>query len=59
MQLSGSDNIIAFTTHRYQQLPLIIRGPGAGALRLIRLLLPVLVLPPGLTCGGSCRGSTG
>ncbi|DBA71735.1 TPA: Bifunctional aspartokinase/homoserine dehydrogenase 1, chloroplastic [Trebouxia sp. C0005] len=30
-QLSGSDNIIAFTTQRYQQQPLIIRGPGAGA----------------------------
>jgi len=24
-QLSGSDNIIAFTTQRYQQQPLIIR----------------------------------
>lgn len=30
-QLSGSDNIIAFTTARYRQQPLIIRGPGAGA----------------------------
>ena len=30
-QLSGSDNIIAFTTHRYKTQPLIIRGPGAGA----------------------------
>ncbi|KAL3159311.1 Bifunctional aspartokinase/homoserine dehydrogenase 1, chloroplastic [Trebouxia sp. C0010 RCD-2024] len=30
-QLSGSDNIIAFTTQRYSQQPLIIRGPGAGA----------------------------
>ncbi|XP_052182416.1 bifunctional aspartokinase/homoserine dehydrogenase 1, chloroplastic-like [Diospyros lotus] len=30
-QLSGSDNIIAFTTERYKQQPLIIRGPGAGA----------------------------
>lgn len=30
-QLSGSDNIIAFTTQRYDQQPLIIRGPGAGA----------------------------
>ena len=31
-QLSGSDNIIAFTTSRYkEQQPLIVRGPGAGA----------------------------
>ena len=30
-QLSGSDNIISFTTERYSQQPLIIRGPGAGA----------------------------
>ncbi|KAK1295955.1 hypothetical protein QJS10_CPB15g00189 [Acorus calamus] len=30
-QLSGSDNIIAFTTMRYKEQPLIIRGPGAGA----------------------------
>eukprot|EP00850_Spirogloea_muscicola_P020048 SM000206S06257 [mRNA] locus=s206:61279:66445:- [translate_table: standard] len=30
-QLSGSDNIIAFTTQRYQKQPLIVRGPGAGA----------------------------
>lgn len=30
-QLSGSDNIIAFTTERYNQQPLIVRGPGAGA----------------------------
>ncbi|XP_010265552.1 PREDICTED: bifunctional aspartokinase/homoserine dehydrogenase 2, chloroplastic-like isoform X2 [Nelumbo nucifera] len=30
-QLSGSDNIIAFTTSRYKQQPLIVRGPGAGA----------------------------
>ncbi|KAI4329113.1 hypothetical protein L6164_021413 [Bauhinia variegata] len=29
-QLSGSDNIIAFTT-RYKNQPLIVRGPGAGA----------------------------
>jgi aspartokinase/homoserine dehydrogenase 1 len=27
---SHSDNIIAFTTHRYQTMPLVIRGPGAG-----------------------------
>ena len=30
-QLSGSDNIIAFTTQRYSAQPLIVRGPGAGA----------------------------
>ncbi|XP_020275624.1 bifunctional aspartokinase/homoserine dehydrogenase 1, chloroplastic-like isoform X1 [Asparagus officinalis] len=30
-QLSGSDNIIAFTTMRYRDQPLIVRGPGAGA----------------------------
>ncbi|KAI3972690.1 hypothetical protein MKX01_019348 [Papaver californicum] len=31
-QLSGSDNIIAFTTTRYkEEQPLIVRGPGAGA----------------------------
>jgi aspartokinase/homoserine dehydrogenase 1 len=26
----GSDNIIAFTTKRYSQTPLVIQGPGAG-----------------------------
>ncbi|KAJ8427913.1 hypothetical protein Cgig2_023289 [Carnegiea gigantea] len=30
-QLSGSDNIISFTTERYKEQPLIVRGPGAGA----------------------------
>ena len=30
-QLQGSDNIIAFTTRRYEKQPLIVRGPGAGA----------------------------
>ncbi|CAD7703477.1 unnamed protein product [Ostreobium quekettii] len=30
-QLSGSDNIIAFTTSRYRKQPLMVRGPGAGA----------------------------
>lgn len=30
-QLSGTDNIIAFTTTRYREQPLIVRGPGAGA----------------------------
>jgi aspartokinase/homoserine dehydrogenase 1 len=29
--LSGSDNIIAFTTDRYKDTPLVIKGPGAGA----------------------------
>ncbi len=28
--LSGTDNIVAFTTARYQTQPLIVRGPGAG-----------------------------
>jgi aspartokinase/homoserine dehydrogenase 1 len=27
----GSDNIVAFTTHRYSQTPLVVQGPGAGA----------------------------
>lgn len=29
--LSGSDNIIAFTTDRYHTRPLVVKGPGAGA----------------------------
>lgn len=29
--LSGSDNIILFTTDRYHERPMVIRGPGAGA----------------------------
>lgn len=29
--LSGSDNMILFTTERYYERPLVIRGPGAGA----------------------------
>lgn len=29
--LSGSDNMIAYTTHRYATQPLVVRGPGAGA----------------------------
>ncbi len=29
--LSGSDNMIVFTTARYKDRPLVIRGPGAGA----------------------------
>jgi len=28
--LSGSDNIIAFTTERYKERPLVVKGPGAG-----------------------------
>ncbi|MAT54275.1 MAG: bifunctional aspartate kinase/homoserine dehydrogenase I [Saprospirales bacterium] len=29
--LSGSDNMIVFTTERYNERPLVVRGPGAGA----------------------------
>ena len=29
--LSGSDNMIVFTTERYSERPLVVRGPGAGA----------------------------
>lgn len=29
--LSGADNVFAFTTSRYRDQPLVIRGPGAGA----------------------------
>lgn len=29
--LSGSDNIISFTTARYTDRPLVVKGPGAGA----------------------------
>lgn len=29
--LSGSDNIIAFTTDRYKERPMVVKGPGAGA----------------------------
>lgn len=29
--LSGSDNMIVFTTDRYRDRPLVVRGPGAGA----------------------------
>ncbi len=29
--LKGSDNIVAFTTERYKETPLIIKGAGAGA----------------------------
>lgn len=30
-QLDGSDNMIVFTTARYKERPLVVRGPGAGA----------------------------
>ncbi|MFP4504753.1 MAG: bifunctional aspartate kinase/homoserine dehydrogenase I [Cyclobacteriaceae bacterium] len=29
--LSGSDNVISFTTARYRERPLVVKGPGAGA----------------------------
>lgn len=29
-RITGSDNIVAFTTERYRQQPLVIQGPGAG-----------------------------
>jgi aspartokinase/homoserine dehydrogenase 1 len=29
--LSGSDNMIVFTTDRYKERPLVVKGPGAGA----------------------------
>ena len=29
--LSGNDNIIAITTARYHNQPMVIKGPGAGA----------------------------
>ncbi len=29
--LNGSDNMVVFTTERYRERPLVIRGPGAGA----------------------------
>ena len=29
--LSGSDNIISYTTQRYHDRPLVVKGPGAGA----------------------------
>ncbi len=29
--LSGSDNMIVFTTDRYRERPLVVKGPGAGA----------------------------
>jgi bifunctional aspartokinase / homoserine dehydrogenase 1 len=28
--ISGTDNIVAFTTERYDEQPLVVRGPGAG-----------------------------
>jgi len=29
--LDGSDNVVAFTTKRYNDRPLVVKGPGAGA----------------------------
>lgn len=29
--LSGSDNMVVFTTSRYKERPLVVKGPGAGA----------------------------
>ncbi|MGD8427759.1 MAG: hypothetical protein PVH63_09000, partial [Balneolaceae bacterium] len=29
--LEGSDNIIAFKTQHYQESPIVVKGPGAGA----------------------------
>lgn len=29
-RISGTDNIVAFTTSRYHEQPLVIQGPGAG-----------------------------
>jgi aspartokinase/homoserine dehydrogenase 1 len=29
--LDGSDNMVSFTTERYRERPLVVRGPGAGA----------------------------
>lgn len=29
--LSGADNIVSFTTERYKERPLVVKGPGAGA----------------------------
>ncbi len=29
--LSGTDNVVSYTTTRYKERPLIVRGPGAGA----------------------------
>lgn len=29
--LQGGDNIVAFTTQRYKERPLVVKGPGAGA----------------------------
>lgn len=29
--LSGSDNMVVYTTKRYNERPLVVKGPGAGA----------------------------
>jgi aspartokinase/homoserine dehydrogenase 1 len=31
MSLVDSDNIVVITTDRYSALPMVIKGPGAGA----------------------------
>lgn len=54
--LSGSDNMIVFTTDRYRERPLVIKGPGAGAevtaagvfaeiIRIANQLSPILRIP--------------
>lgn len=45
-QLTGSDNIIAFTTARYSKQPLIIRCALCTSLRLTLCFLPVLQIQP-------------
>ncbi len=29
-QLKGTDNMVVYTTHRYNEYPLVVQGPGAG-----------------------------
>jgi len=54
--LSGTDNLVAFTTERYSETPLVVRGPGAGtavtaagvlgdALRVARQIQPDGIQP--------------
>ncbi len=31
LNLVGTDNMVVFTTDRYNELPLVVKGPGAGA----------------------------
>ncbi|PWT87912.1 MAG: bifunctional aspartate kinase/homoserine dehydrogenase I, partial [Acidobacteria bacterium] len=47
--LSGSDNMIAFTTKRYQSSALVVRGPGAGAEVTAGAVLADLIRMAGLT----------